>query len=239
MRKRLPQVPVLSSILVLLTPCWLWASEGAQGTPAREAAAPGRTLQRVRGEAGLFGGFSSAGAEGLESGSVFGASAAFFFTRRLGVEAGIRRRSLDVAPTASNQLSGGSLDSTVLTGGLVFRFPAQRVAPYLLAGVAYFSNTFEVDSAVSSRLAGSNFRVTEELESTFGFNVGAGAEVLVAGPLAVFGEARYLLGSVDTRAELADTISGTAAEVAGSQDLNGLEVRGGVRVVFASSRKTR
>jgi opacity protein-like surface antigen len=236
MRKRFPQVPILPAILLVLTPYGLWASESGQGTPDAQPAASGRTLQRVRAEAGLFGGFSSGGADGLESGSVFGASASFFFTRRLGLEAAVRRRSLDVAPTPSNQLSGGSLDSTVVTGALVLRFPAERVAPYVLAGVAYFSNTFEVDAAVSSRLAGSNFQATEELKSTVGFNVGAGAEVLVAGPLALFGEARYLVGSVDTRAELADTISGTTAEVAGSQDLNGLEIRGGVRLVFASRK---
>jgi opacity protein-like surface antigen len=204
-------------MLSLLAPSRVFASEGA------------------RGSVGLYGGFSTAGADGLNNGALFGGSASFFFTERLGVEAGVRRQSLDVVATPSNALSGGSLDSTVITGSLVFRFPGRRVAPYVVAGVAHYSNRFEVASAVSSQLEALNFRVTEEVEGGVGFNVGAGADWRVANRLALFGEVRYLAGSTDTRAELADTISGTAAEAAGSQDLNGLEIRGGVRFVFASA----
>jgi opacity protein-like surface antigen len=226
---------VSSSLVVaaLLVPSRAFASEGSQEAPSAPEGRPRPTLQDVRGWAGLFGGISTAGAEGLKSGALFGGGGAFYFSRRLGVEAGVERRTLDVVGTPSNALSGGSLDSTIVTGGVVVRFPVSpRVAPYAVAGVAYFSNTFEVDPAVASELAALNFRVTEELESALGFDVGGGVEVLVGKRFGVFGEVRYLVASTDTRAELADTISGTAAEAAGSQDLNGLEVRVGFRFVF-------
>ena len=230
-----PRVPVLL-FSVLLGPSWLVADAGAQESAASETAPP--NIEDVRGQVGLFGGFATAGADGLKNGALFGGSAVYFFTRRLGIEVGVHRRSLDVVETPSNQLSGGSLDATVLTGDLVFRFPAgARVAPYLMAGVAYFSNTFDVASAVNDRLAALNFQATEEVKSGLGFNVGAGADFLVARRVSLFAEARYIGGSTDTRAELTDTISGVTAEATGSQDLNGFEIRGGLRFAFAASRK--
>ena len=233
----LPQVAACVPLLLTLAfmPSRVSASEGTQEPPADTAEEARPTLEHVRGNAGLFGGFATTGADGLDSGAVFGGSAAFFFTDRLGIEAGVRRRSLDVTATPSNVLSGGSLDSTVVTGSVVFRFPGARVAPYLLAGVAYFSNTFEVAPAIASDLAALNFQVSEDVKSSLGFNVGAGADFLVASRFALFGEVRYLAGSMDTAAELTDTISGTAAETEGSQDLNGLEMRAGVRFVFGTA----
>jgi opacity protein-like surface antigen len=223
-------------LMSVLAPSRLIASEGVQ-EPAAEAAA-GPTLEEVRGQAGLFGGFATVGADGLEDGALFGGSAAFFFTKRLGIEVGVHRRSLDVAATAANQLSGGSLRSTVVTGSLVFRFPAgSRFGPYLLGGVAYFSNSFDVAPAVADPLAALNFRVTEDIEGGLGFNVGAGADILVARRLSLYAEVRYIGGSRETRAALTDTISDVTAEVTGSQDLNGLEIRGGLRFAFAASRK--
>ena len=229
------RVPILL-VSVLLAPSWSIASEEAQEPAGVEAAAP--RLDDIRGPIGLFGGFATAGADGLEDGAVFGASAAFFFSKRLGLEVGVHRRSLDVVSTSSNQLSGGSLGSTVLTGSLVFRIPAgARVGPYLLGGIAYFSNSFDVSSAIADQLAALNFDVTEEVKSSVGFNVGAGVEFLASRNLSLFAEGRYLGGSPDTQAELADRISGVAAVATGSQDLNGLELRGGLRFAFASRKE--
>jgi opacity protein-like surface antigen len=231
----LPWVPMLL-IAVWFAPSRLIASDGAEEPAAGAAARP--TLEDIRGQAGLFGGFATAGADGLENGALFGGTATFFFTKRLGIDIGVHRRSLDVAATPANQLSGGSLHSTVVTGSLVVRFPAgARFGPYLLGGVAYFSNSFDVASAVNDQLAALNFQATEELKSGLGFNVGAGAEFLVARRLSLFAEGRYIGGSTDTSAELADTISGVTAAATGSQDLNGLEFRGGLRFAFAASRK--
>ena len=223
------------SMAVLLVPSWLIAS-GAQEPAGGAEVRP--TLEDIRGQAGLFGGFVTAGADGLESGALFGGNATFFFTKRLGIDIGVHRRSLDVAATPANQLSAGSLDSTVVTGSLVVRFPAgARFGPYLLGGVAYFSNSFDIASAVNDQLAALNFQATEEIENGLGFNVGAGAEFLVARRLSLFAEGRYIGGSRETRAELTDTISGVTGEATGSQDLNGFELRGGLRFAFAASRK--
>ena len=114
-------------VSVFLAPSWLAASERAQEPAAVEAAGP--RLEDIRGQIGLFGGFATAGADGLEDGGLFGGSAAFFFNKRLGFEAAVHHRSLDVVSTSSNQLSGGSLSSTIVTGSLVFRFPGARVQP--------------------------------------------------------------------------------------------------------------
>jgi opacity protein-like surface antigen len=225
-------------ILSLLAPCSALPGESGQELAAADAGPPRPTLEGACGHVGAFGGVSTSGADGLESGALFGGSAAFFFLKRFGIEAGVHRRSLDVLATSSNALSGGSLDSTIVTGGIVIRFPVSaRVVPYVVGGVAYFSNKFEVAPSVSGALAALNFRVTEEVKSALGFSVGGGTDVLVARRFAVFGEVRYLGAATDTRAELRDTISGATAEVGGSQDLNGLEIRVGVRFVFPRGQR--
>ena len=223
----------LMSMLVLLGGSSVFAGEASQEATAGEAVPSRPTLEAVRAHIVGFGGFSTAGADGLESGSLFGGSAAFFFSKHLGIEAGVHRRSLDVVSTSSNALSGGSLDSTIVTGSVVARFPlSPRVAPYVVAGVVHFSNTFEVAPGVTAELSALNFRVTEEVKSAYGFNVGAGVDFLVARRFSAFGELRYLGGAPDTRAELRDSISGTTAAVSGSQDLNGLEISVGFRFLF-------
>jgi hypothetical protein len=220
-------------ILALLGCSHVLAGDTSQDATAADAGAPRPTLEAVRANVVGFGGVSTAGADGLESGSLFGGSAAFFFLKRFGIEAGVHRRSLDVVSTAANALSGGSLGSTIVTGSFVGRFPVSpRVAPYVVAGVAYFSNEFEVAPAISGELAALNFRVTEEVKSAVGFNIGGGVDVLVARRFAAFAELRYLGGAPDTRAELRDSTSGTTAAVSGNQDLNGLEIRVGVRFLF-------
>jgi opacity protein-like surface antigen len=221
------------SVLALLSVLFALAAWPAFALGGVQEAASASTPEGVRASIGLFGGISTAGADGLEGGSVFGGNAAFFFTKRFGLEAGVHRRSQDVVATSSNELSGGSLDSTIVTGGLVFRFPVgARVALYVAGGVAYFSNKFEVDPSVKSTLGSLNFQVSEEVKSVVGFQAGAGVDFLVARRLAVFAEGRYLGGGADTRAELTDTVADVTAEVTGSQDLNALELRAGVRFVF-------
>jgi Outer membrane protein beta-barrel domain len=225
--------PTLMLILTLLAPASAFPGESGQEPAVAGAGAPGPTREGTRGHVGFFGGVSTSGSDGLESGAVFGGNAAFFFLKRFGIEAGVHRRSLDVVATSSNALSGGSLDSTIITGSVVVRFPVSaRVTPYVVGGVAYFSNKFEVAPAVSSELAALNFEVAEEVESALGFNFGGGVDFLVARRFAAFGEVRYVGAATDTRAELRDTISGVSAEITGSQDLNGLEFRVGVRFVF-------
>jgi hypothetical protein len=212
--------------------------EGSQDVPASDAGPAGERLEGTRGSVGGFVGFSTAGAEGVENGFLIGGNAAFFFLDYVGIEAGIHRRSTDLAQTPSNALSAGSLDSTIATAGVVVRFPVSaRVVPYVAGGVAYFSNSFEVDPSLTGRLAALNFQVTEEVDSALGFNVGGGADVLVARRFVVFGEVRYLDAMSDTRAEIRDTISGTTAKVGGSQDLNALEIRVGVRFVFSRGQR--
>lgn len=221
------------ALLALLAPAWASASEASQEEPPPQASEPRLRLEKTRGWVGLFGGTSMADADGLESGALFGGGGAFYFTRNFGVEVGVARQSRDAVGTPENALSGGSLDSTVVTGGVLVRFPVSpRVAPYLVGGVAYFSNNFEVDPAVVSELAALNFRVTEGLENKLGFQVGGGLDFLLASRFALFGEVRYLGASAETKVELADTVSGTAAQDGGSQDLNSFQIRAGVRVVF-------
>jgi Outer membrane protein beta-barrel domain len=223
----------LPLVVALLGCSHVFAGEASQEPTVADAGASRPTVEAVRAHLVAFGGVLTAGADGLESGSLFGGSAAFFFLKRFGIEAGVHRRTLDVVKTSSNALSGGSLGSTIVTGSVVARFPvSSRVAPYVVAGVAHFSNEFEVNPAISGELAALNFRLTEDVKSTVGFNVGGGVDVLVARRFAAFGELRYLGGAPDTRAELRDSISGTTAAVSGSQDLNGLEIRVGVRFLF-------
>ncbi|HXV65284.1 MAG TPA: outer membrane beta-barrel protein [Vicinamibacteria bacterium] len=225
---------LLPLLLILLAPSSAFPNEDRQDVPASDPGPAGETLEGTRGYVGAFGGYSTAGAEGLEDGFLVGGNAAFFLLEHVGIEAGVHRRSTDLASTPSNALSGGSLDSTIVTAGVVFRFPVSaRVVPYVAGGVAYFSNSFEIDASLSGRLAALNFQATEEVDSALGFNVGGGAYVVLARRFQVFGEARYLNALSDTRAELRDTISGTTAEVGGNQGLNSLEIRAGVHFVFS------
>ncbi len=222
----------LAFVLVLLAPLWAF-TDGSQEAPPPQAGRRRPTLEDTRGWVGFFGGASTANADGLEGGPLFGGGGAFYFTRNLGVEVGVERQGLDAVGTSANALSGGSLDSTIVTGSVLVRLPVSpRVAPYLVGGVAYYSNSFEVDPVVVNELSALNFRVTEELESKLGFNVGGGLDVLLASRFALFGEVRYLAASTVTKVQLADSVSGTVAEDSGSQDLNGLEIRAGIRVVF-------
>ena len=205
------------------------STSASEAEPTAQAGA----FEPARGWIELFGGASTANAEGLEGGAVFGGGAAFYLHRNIGFEVGVQRTSQDAVETPSNRLSGGSADSTIITGSVLLRLPSRsRVTPYLLAGVAYFSNSLEVDPAVRDALADVNFSLTEDLENKLGFNVGAGLDIRIAPRFAVFGEGRYFFASTDTSARLTDTISGTTAEDRGSQDLNGLDLRGGIRIVF-------
>ena len=225
---------VFGFILVLLASSWGFASDGSQESPPPpQASTPSPTLEDVRGYVGFFGGASTANADGLESGALFGGGGAFYLTRNLGVELSVQRRSLDAVGTTANALSGGSFDSTIITAGVLLRFPVHpRVAPYLVAGIAHFSNTYEVDPTIVNELSAVSFRLTEEVDSKLGFNVGGGVDLLLVSRVGVFGEVRYLAASTDTRAELADRFTGAAFEDTGTQDLNGLAISGGVRVFF-------
>jgi opacity protein-like surface antigen len=222
-----------SSLLRTFPPSSAFSGEGSQNVPASDAGRAGERLEGIRGWVGGFAGFSTGGAADLENGFLIGGNAAFFFLDQVGIEAGVHRRSTDVAPMPSSALSEGSLDSTIVTGGVVVRFPVSaRVVPYVEGGAAYFSNSFEIDASLSGRLAALNFEATEEVESAIGFNVGGGVDVLVSRRLVVFGEVRYLDAASDTRAELRDTITGTTAVAGGSQDLKAVEILVGVRYVF-------
>lgn len=228
-----PSSGLLALAFALVAPAWVSASGASQEAPPPQASEPRLTLEKTRGWVGAFGGTSTADADGLEGGALFGGGGAFYFTRNFGIEVGVARHGRDAVGTPENALSGGSLDSTIVTGGVLVRFPVSpRVSPYLVGGVAYFSNSLEVDPAVAGELAALNFRLTEGLENKLGFQVGGGLDFLLASRFALFGEVRYLAASADTSTELADTVSGTAAQDGGSQDLNSFQIRAGVRVVF-------
>jgi opacity protein-like surface antigen len=180
-----------------------------------------------------FGGYVSGIGDGIESGPSFGASVAFYFTRNLGIEAGVQRHSLDVTATAANLLSGGTLDSTIATFGMAVRFPAgARAAPYVMGGIAYFSNSFDIDPGLAMGLGAFNFAAAESVDDVLGFQVGGGIDVALGRRIAVFGEARYLGATADTTAGLRDTITGLSAELAGEQDLGRFQAVAGVRVLF-------
>jgi len=216
------------------------AAAGAGGVASRPAGAGGATIQQTgnplavsRGNVAGFGGYVSGIGDGLETGPSFGASVAFYFSRNLGIEAGVQRHSLDVTGTAANLLSGGTLDSTIATVGVAVRFPAgDRVAPYVVGGIAYFSNNFDIDSGLAADLGAFNFAASESVDDVLGFQVGGGIDIALGRHFAVFGEARYLGATADTTAGLRDTVSGVTAEVAGEQDLGRFVAGGGVRILF-------
>ncbi|HEY7513731.1 MAG TPA: hypothetical protein VIC87_04610, partial [Vicinamibacteria bacterium] len=79
-----PSVLALLSVLFALAAWPAFALGGVQEAAPAVVAPPASasTPEGVRASIGLFGGISTAGADGLEGGSVFGGNAAFFFTKR-------------------------------------------------------------------------------------------------------------------------------------------------------------
>lgn len=187
-----------------------------------------------RGNVAGFGGFVSGIGEGLDSGPAFGASGAFFFTRNIGVEVGVQVQSLDFSGTSENELSGGTLDSTIVIAGVSARFPVgERASPYIAGGIAFFSTSYEIDSATLNSLADFNFLPIESVDSTVGFQFGGGVDVAVGRHIAVFGDLRFLTGTADTSAALRDTVSDiTSFQEIGEQDLDRISLTAGVRVLF-------
>lgn len=232
MIKNLSNVFALAGValvaLLLLVPVAAHADPGGPGP--QQSTNP---LADSRGNVAGFGGFVSGLGAGLEGGPTFGASGTFYFTRNLGVEAGFQRHSLDVVGNDGNELSGGTLDSGIAVFGIAARFPAgSRAAPYLVAGVAFFSNSFDIDPSVTAGLSDFNFTASETVDDVVGFQVGGGIDFAVAQRIALFGEARYLGATGDTVAELTDNASGTSGQVAGEQDLGRFQAVAGVRILF-------
>lgn len=214
--------------LLLLVPIGAHADPGGSGP--QQSTNP---LAVSRGNVAGFGGFVSGLGEGLESGPTFGASGTFYFTRNVGVEAGFQRHSLDLVGNGVNRLSGGTLDSSIAVFGIAARFPAgERVAPYVVGGIAYFSNSFEIAPSVADSLGDFNFVATESVDNALGFQVGGGIDVALGQRVAVFGEGRYLGTTADTVAELRDLVSDTAGQVMGEQDLGRFQAVAGVRILF-------
>lgn len=219
---------LLAMAILLVTPTGAQADPG--GGPPQQASNP---LGASRGNVAGFGGYVSGMGDGLESGASFGASVAFYFTRNLGVEAGFQRHSLDADGITTNRLSGGTLDSSIAVFGIAARFPAgERVAPYVVGGIAYFSNSFEIDPSVADPLGDFNLVATESVDNVLGFQAGGGIDIALGQRIAVFGEGRYVAANADTIAELMDTISGTSAQVFGEQDLGRFQAVAGVRILF-------
>lgn len=195
-------------------------------TPQQGAAGPRFSL-------GVLGSGATGQADGLERGHGFGAVFAAFFHPVLGVEVGYRRHGFDVLTTAGNELSGGGMDSDLVTAGVVLRVANDSAAtPWVAGGIAWFRNAFEIDPAVRDPLVAFGFVPEEEVEDVVGFQVGGGVDVRVAPAVAVFGEARFLSASADTSATLTDSVSGVSTSRSGSQDVRTIGLSGGVRFVF-------
>jgi len=116
---------------------------------------------------------------------------------------------------------------------MVARFPVgERVTPYVVGGIAYFSNSYEIDPSVGTSLGPFNFELSESVENVLGYQVGGGIDVSVASHIAIFGDVRYLSGTVNTTAQVREIASGISIDFSGEQDLARLSVAAGVRVLF-------
>lgn len=191
-------------------------------------------IQETRGAVSGFGGFAVGQGDGLDNGPTFGGSGRVFFTRNIGVEGLVQYDSLDLDGNTSNDLSGGTIDTVSVTGGIVARFPASpKVAPYVTGGVTFFSTSFEVSPAVVSELGNFNFVPEEDIDSTVGFSLGGGVDALLTRKLGIFGDVRFTGGTADTTVRLRDTVSGTTSDaLTGEQELNRVTVVAGLRVFF-------
>jgi len=232
---------VVRRTLTLALPLMLvWGATPARGAP--EAPDPSGldgapTAQRGATEprfaVGIFGSGVTGQADGLDSGQGLGASFAAFLSRNVGLELGYRRHAFDILETDENGLSGGDMDTDMVTAGVVFRVPNDSLAtPWVAGGIAWFRNDAEIDPAVRDPLEAFGFIPQEEVDDVLGFQVGGGVDVRVATSIAVFGEARFASGSADTSATLTDSVSGVATTRVGDQDVRAVSLSGGVRFVF-------
>lgn len=212
---------VLAMTVVLLTAPPLTTGLLAQAEP-----------ELPRGNVGFFGGYSVARSDDVEKGQGLGASASFFFSRLLGVEGGVRRQTFDVAGTPGNALSGGELDSNIITANVVVRATAGDIQPYGSAGIAFYSSSFTVDPTLQAQLAEFNFVATETVDNAIGFNAAGGLDFVATRRFGFFVEGRYTAATADTTARLRGQISGVASEQSGELELRLFTVAGGVRIFF-------
>ena len=220
-------VPFVGIVLVFAVFPEAKAAPAGHGVPQGQ-----QTVTGIRGNVSGFAGYLAGMGDGLGNDVTFGASGAVFFTDIVGVEGGVQKQSLDVAGTSENQLSGGTIDSIVITAGVIARFEAgPRAAPYVAGGIVFFSNSFELDAAVAQELSTFNFTAQETVANVVGFNVGGGVEFLVARRVAVFGDVRYFAAKADTSAVLSGS-GVTAVPLTGEQDLARVSATAGIRLGF-------
>jgi len=185
-----------------------------------------------KGNIGFFGAYAVNASDGLDTGYGAGFSATYFFTRLLGVEGGYRRQSFDVTDTVENTLSGGKLAANVLTVNAVVRVGAGSVQPYFSGGVVFYANSYTLDPAIEVELAEFNFRATESIDGTVGFNLAGGADFQASPRIGFFVEGRYTIATAITTSGLTDEISLVSETTAGEQKLNVFTVNGGIRIFF-------
>ncbi len=203
------------------------------GCVGAAAAANAQTADNLpRGNVSGFGTFATSVADGLDRGNGFGGSAAFFFSRSIGVEGGVRRQTFDVVQTDENSLSGGELAANVVHFNVLVRIASGRVQPYATGGVAFFMNSYSVDAARLADLGSFQFVSNESIDNAVGFNVGGGADVQLSGRLGLFVEGRYFTATADTLGSLTDQQTQITGESPGEQKLNVFAVSGGIRIYF-------
>ena len=189
------------------------------------------TLTLPKGNVSGFATFAATTSDGLSGGHGAGGSGTYFFSRMVGIEGGFRIESFDVTSTDDNGLSGGTLNSSIITFNVVARGAAGQVQPYVSGGVAFFLNSYDIGSA-SAGLGEFNFVAAEEIDSTIGFNIAGGVDYQFNRRFGIFGEGRVTIAEADTRGGLTDTITGITSDQPGTQKMNIFVLNVGVRIYF-------
>ena len=173
---------------------------------------------------------------GLFSNSFFGNGVAFGATFTYGLGRNIAVELAGLYLSESNDpdpktVSQGRLTTIPLQLSLLGRLPlGKKLTPYVLAGVSYFLNRFNLDDTVDQSWHDLGFSRKEEVDSAVGFHVGAGLEYVIGKDLSAGFGVRYLLGKADGEWSITDDQS--AVEAAGTfsgLDLNTLVFSAGLK----------
>jgi outer membrane protein W len=189
----------------------------------QEPAPPRAGLGRLSG--GLLSGVVQAGyalpSESAYGGDmVFGGGISYLVTPNVAVEVALYRTQSEVEGTLDG-LSTGKLTMMPVSLSLQGRYPlGNRLIPYAQVGVAYNFLDFKLCSICQSEWEDMGFAISEEIDNSIGFQVGAGLDYRITDRIALNVDLRYQILNGQGTWSMSDQLSG----VSQSGDLNDLNM---------------
>ena len=179
--------------------------------PAKTPRVPRKRLGSLTGgllSAALQAGYALPPESAYEGDIVFGGGLSYLVTPNVAVELALYRTQSEVQGTLEG-LSSGKLTMMPVSLSVQGRYPlGDRLIPYAQVGVAYNFLDFKLCSLCQSEWEEVGFAISEEIDNSIGFQVGAGLDYRITDRIAVNVDLRYQILNGQGTWSMSDQFSG-------------------------------